>query len=32
MPRAEIVRTGGTHFVPMERPELIARLARELFA
>jgi pimeloyl-ACP methyl ester carboxylesterase len=31
LPRAEIVRTGGTHFVPMERPDRIAELALELF-
>ena len=32
LPHAEIVRTEGTHFVPMERPDLIARLALEHFS
>jgi pimeloyl-ACP methyl ester carboxylesterase len=29
MPRAEIVRVPGTHFVPMERPELVVEHARD---
>jgi pimeloyl-ACP methyl ester carboxylesterase len=32
MPQAEIVRTEGTHFLPMERPTLIAQLACEHFS
>jgi hypothetical protein len=32
MPHAEIVRTEGTHFLPMERPTLIAQLACEHFS
>jgi pimeloyl-ACP methyl ester carboxylesterase len=32
LPHAEIVRTEGTHFVPMEHPDLIGQLALEHFS